>query len=115
MGSCDFAGYQTFYVSAGHHVLTAGLWDAPGSCRLSVIVLGGEDYFFEISPRTENAMAAFLGALIGGIGGSAAMAGAPFAVMGSEAAGKDCGGAFSIVAVEESIGLRKVMDLRMSR
>jgi hypothetical protein len=115
VGGCDFAGYQTFYVSAGPHVLTVGMWDAPGSCRLSVNVLGGEDYFFEISPRTENVLAGFLGAVIGGIGGSMALAGAPFAVMGSESAGKDCGGAFSIVTVEESIGRRKVMDLRMSR
>ena len=115
VGGCDFAGYRTFYVSAGPHVLTVGMWDAPGNCRLSVNLLGGEDYFFEISPRTENTMAGFLGAVIGVIGGPVALAGAPFAVMGSESAGKNCGGAFSIAAVEESIGLRKVMDLRMSR
>ena len=115
VGSCDFAGYQTFYVSAGYHVLTAGMWDAPGNCRLSVNLLGGEEYFFEISPRTENVIAGFLGAVIGGMGGSAAKAGAPFAAMSSESAGKDCGGVFSIFAVEESTGRRKVMDLRMSR
>jgi hypothetical protein len=115
VGGCDYAGYQTFYVKAGPHVLTVGMWDAPGQCSLSTNVLGGEEYFYEILPRPENLMAGYLGILIGALGGSAAQAGAPFAVMGAESAGKECGGAFSIVAIEESLGRRKVMDLRMSK
>lgn len=115
LGGCDFAGYQTFYVNSGPHVLTVEMWDAPGTCSLSTNVLGGEEYFFEISPRIENWAAGFLGAMVGALGGSAARAGAPFAVMGSESAGKPCGGAFSIVAVEEGIARRKINDLHMSR
>jgi hypothetical protein len=92
-----------------------GMWDAPGTCSLSTNVLGGEEYFYEISPRFENWAAGLLGAMVGALGGGAAQAGAPFAVMGAESAGKTCGGAFSIVAVEEGIARRKVNDLHMSR
>jgi hypothetical protein len=115
LGGCDFAGYQTFYVKAGPHVLTVESSDAPGTCRLSTHLLGGEEYFFEISPRTENWTAGFLGALVGVIGAGVGLAGAPFAAAGFESTGKDCGGAFSIVAVEESSGRRKVMDLHLSK
>jgi len=59
--------------------------------------------------------AGFLGAMIGAIGDPVAGAGAPFAVMGAESSGKECGGAFSIVEVDESIALRKLKDLRKSR
>ncbi len=61
LGSCDFAGYQTFYVNAGPHVLSVGMWDAPGTCSLSTNILGGEEYFYEISPRVENCGCQFLG------------------------------------------------------
>jgi hypothetical protein len=115
LGGCDFAGYQTFYVKAGPHVLTVETSDAPGTCRLSTNFLGGEEYFFEIAPRTENWTAGFLGALVGAIGAGVGLAGAPFAAEGYESAGKECGGAFSIAAVEEGSGRQKVMGLRMSK
>jgi hypothetical protein len=114
-GSCDFGGYQTFYVNAGPHALTVQMWDAPGTCRLSTHVIGGEEYFFEISPRAENWVSGFLGALVGAMGGAASLAGAPFAAMGYESAGKECGGAFSIVAVEEGAARQKLKDLHLSR
>lgn len=115
LGGCDFGGYQTFYVKAGPHVLNVEMWDAPGTCRLSTHVLGGEEYFFEISPRTENWVAGFLGALVGVMGAGVGLAGAPFAAMGSESAGKECGGAFSIVAVEESVARQKLDSLHLSK
>jgi hypothetical protein len=115
LGSCDFAGYQTFYVKAGPHVLTVETSDRPGTCRLSTNVLGGEEYFFEISPRTENWTAGFLGELVGVIGAGVGLAGAPFAAVGYESAGKECGGAFSIVAVEEGAARQKLKDLHLSR
>jgi len=115
LGSCDFAGYQTFYVKAGPHVLTVEASERPGTCRLSTNVMGGEEYFFEISPRAENWVAGFLGALVGAMGGAASLAGAPFAAAGYESAGKECGGAFSIVAVEEGAARQKLKDLHLSR
>jgi len=112
-GGCEFAGFQTFHVPAGPHVLAAEMWDAPGSCSLSIDTLGGEEYFFEISPRTESWVASLVGSILGG--GSMTGAIAPFAVMGAESAGSKCGGAFSIVEVDESIARRKLGDLRLSR
>jgi len=114
-GGCEFAGYQTFHVPAGPHVLTVNMWDAPGSCSLSIDVLGGEEYFYEISPRTGSLVASSLGTVIGAIGGGIAPAVAPFAVMGAETSDKHCGGAFSVVDVDENTGRRKVRDLRLSR
>jgi hypothetical protein len=112
-GGCEFAGYQTFHVPAGPHVLAVEMWDAPGSCSLSIDTLGGEEYFFEISPRTESSVAYLLGSMIGA--GTMIGAIAPFAVMGAESAGSKCGGAFSIVEVDESIARRKLGDLRLSK
>jgi hypothetical protein len=114
-GSCDFAGYQVFDVRAGPHVLAVNMWDAPGSCSLSVDVLGGEDYFFEISPRQESLVALTLGTVIGAIGGRLGPEVAPAAIMGAESSGKGCGGAFSIAVVDEGAARRKLADLRLSR
>ncbi len=114
-GACELAGYHVVHVPAGPHVLSVNLWDAPGTCRLSVDVLGGEEYFYEVSPRTESAAAMFLGTLIGAFGGRAAAGGAPFAIMGAESAGKACGGAFSIVSVEEGAARRRLEGLHLSR
>jgi hypothetical protein len=114
-GGCDFAGYQIFYVPSGSHVLAVEMWDAPGRCSLSIDVLGGEEYFFEVRPRTESLVAGFLGAMIGGIAGGMGPTVAPFAVMGAESSGQGCGGAFSIVDVDESAALRRLKDLHLSR
>jgi hypothetical protein len=114
-GGCAFAGFQTFHVPAGHHVLAVDLWDSPGRCTLSIDVLGGEEYFYEVTPRSENMTAYILGTVIGALGGEAARAGAPFAAIGAESSGKACGGAFAIVGVDESAGRRQVRDLRMSK
>jgi hypothetical protein len=114
LGSCAYSSFQTFYVSAGPHVLAAEMWDAPGSCRVTVNLIGGEDYFYEITPRAENYLSALAGMLIGGMAGATAATGAGFAAMGAESAGKACGGAFSIVAVDENVARDRLKALRMS-
>jgi hypothetical protein len=114
-GGCDFGGFQTFDVSAGPHILAVDMWDAPGRCRLSIEVLGGETYFYEISPRPANFGADFLGGLVGLIGGPLAGWAGSFAAMDAESSGKECGGAFSIVEVDEGVALRKLNDLRRSK
>jgi len=114
LGGCAYSSFQTFYVPAGPHVLAAEMWDAPGTCRLTVNLIGGEDYFYEITPRAENYLSALVGTLIGGVAGATAATGAGFAAMGAESAGKACGGAFSIVAVDENVAHGKLKALRMS-
>jgi hypothetical protein len=113
-GTCDYAGYQTFHATPGHHVLTVYMWDAPGTCSLSVDVLGGEEYFFEIRPRAENSAAAVLGTILGAMLPAPGSAVAPFAVMGAESAGSRCGGAFTISAVEEGAARERLKELRLS-
>jgi predicted small lipoprotein YifL len=115
-GSCEFAGFQTFYVLAGHHALTVELSDWPGKCSLSVDVMGGEEYFFEVAPRTETTASDVLWSVIGFIAGL--RMGAPITPIPStrsESTANACGGAFSINGVEESVALQKLKDLRMSR
>lgn len=114
-GGCDPGGFQTFHVPAGPHILAVEVWDTPGKCRLYINVLGGETYFYEIAPRPANAIASLLGTLIGTLGGPVGAVGGPFAVMGAESSGQECGGEFSIVEVDESIALRKLKDLRRSK
>lgn len=114
-GGCDFAGYQIFYVASGPHVLAVELWDTPGVCRLSIDVLGGEEYFYEVRPRTESLVVGFLGAMIGGIAGGGGPTVTPFAIMGAESSGRGCGGAFSIVDVDEGAALQKLKDLHLSK
>ena len=114
-GGCDFGGFQTFDVSAGPHILAVEMWDAPGRCSRSIEVLGGETYFYEISPRPANYVASLLGDLVGVFGGPLAGAAGSFVGMGAESSGKACGGAFTIVDVDESVALRKLNDLHRSK
>ena len=114
-GGCELGGFQTFDVSAGPHVLVEEMWDAPGRCRLSIEVLGGETYYYEISPRPANFGASILGGLVGVIGGPLAGGVGSFASMGAESSGKECGGAFTIVEIDESVALRKLSELRRSK
>jgi hypothetical protein len=115
VGGCEFAGYQSFYVRAGPHVLSVDLWDSPGNCRLSIETLGGEEYFYEISPRPANAMASFLGFMIGSMGNPMGQLIAPYALIGAESAGKECGGPFSLAGVEEGFARQKLRELGRSR
>lgn len=114
-GGCDFAGYQSFFVPAGPRTLAVEMWDAPGKCSLSIDVLGGEEYFYEVFPRAESSIASFLGVLISLFAPARTSGIAPFAIMGAESAGKACGGAFSVIGVDEDLARRKLKDLRMSR
>jgi hypothetical protein len=114
-GSCEFAGYQTFDVRAGSHVLTVYTRGGQGRCSLSIVVLGGEEYFYEISPRKEYLAAFLLGTVIGAFGGGLGPLIGPSATMGAESSGKACGGPFSIVDVDEDAARRKLKDLRKSR
>jgi hypothetical protein len=86
LGKCDYKGYNVFEVSPGQHVLTVGLWDAPGSCKLPVTVEAGTSYYYRLKPRDASLIAGMVGGVIG---------------MAIESAGKQCGGAFSIEPVEQ--------------
>ena len=112
VGGCDFKGFATFDVPAGTHVLDVEIPDAPGKCRLSIVADGGATHYFEIAPRLAYYFAGLPGALLGALvpfGGIVAAIG-----MAAESSEKECGGAFSIVPVAETVALSKLSDLRRS-
>jgi hypothetical protein len=73
---------------------------------------GGATHDFEIAPRLAYYVAGLPGALLGALvpfGGIVAAIG-----MAAESSERECGGAFSIVPVAESVALSKLPDLRRS-
>ena len=117
VGSCAYAGFNSFDVSAGTHVVAVDMWDSPGKCELHVGVLGGTTYFYEIALRPEHLAAGQVGRFFSAFGlfGSLVDGLAMYSGMTAESAGKECGGAFSITPVEESVALSKIASLRASR
>jgi hypothetical protein len=117
VGACEHAGFNTFDVPAGAHVLTVSMWDAPGTCQLQVEVLSGATYFFEITPRTGNLVAGLPGMLVPAFGVLGALAGGVVGILGmaAESSGKVCGGAFAIESVDENAALSKLATLRQSK
>lgn len=100
LGSCDYAGFNVFDIAAGKHILSVDIWDSPGVCNLDIEVNGGNEYYYEVSPRSGN----LLGALLGGLIGTAI-----------ESSGKKCGGAFSIESITKEVANTKLTDLKMTQ
>jgi hypothetical protein len=109
--------FRTFTVAAGSHTLFVDMWDVPGQCELSIEVAGGREHFYEIAPRGANAAATMpmmlipfnsLGNVI--LGGATMMAG-----LAAESNGKACGGAYSIVEVEQALAAQKLSPLPAPR
>jgi hypothetical protein len=113
VGGCEYGGYVVFFTTPGSHVLAVDQAGAPGACSLAADLIGGEDYFYEIAPRSESSMANLLGTLVGALGGQAIIG--SYAGMGAESAGKRCGGGFSIERVAEDAALGKLTHLRASK
>lgn len=100
VGSCDYAGFVPIDTDTGKHILSVDMWDSPGHCDLTVEAVSGQTYYFEVKPRTGNLISGMFGGLVG---------------MGAESAGKQCGGAFSVEAVEKNNALAKLKELRLSK
>jgi predicted small lipoprotein YifL len=113
-GRVSFAGFETFHVPAGPHVLVVDDPGAPGGCTLLVDVLGGEEYFYEILPRSGASIAQFVGWMIGGFAGHLGPIVGAYAAVGAESQNQRCGGMFAIVDVDEAVGQARVRGLRRS-
>ncbi len=113
-GRVSFAGFETFHVPAGPHVLAVDDPGALGRCTLSVEVLGGEEYFFEILPRPGASLAHFVGWMIGGFAGPLGPIVGAYAAVGAASQDQRCGGMFAIVDVDEAVGQATVRGLRRS-
>ena len=98
-GGCDYGGYKILNATPGPHTLAVDMWDSPGVCKLSIDVADKGGYFFEVKPRTENLASGFAFGLVG---------------MAIESSGKQCGGAFSIEAVEKQNANAQLSELRLS-
>lgn len=82
LGKVSHLGFSVFTIPAGKHVLSVDMWDNPGGCKLPIEAAPASDGYYEVEPRAGN----LVGILAGGLIGAAI-----------ETAGKDCGGAFSVV------------------
>jgi hypothetical protein len=116
-GALPAGRFKVFEVSPGNHALVADMWDAPGRWELSFEARAGTTCYFKVAPRMASFAAGTPGMALmndtpeGAIKGSALM----LAGMAAESAGKEHGGAFSIVAVEQPVALPDLMDLWESR
>ena len=100
VGKVAHMGFSSFEVAQGSHVLTADLWDIPGACKVQFDVRPNVDYYFEVTPRVETIVSA---ALLGALG------------QAMESAGKECGGAFAIVAQPKEIASSALEPLKLTQ
>ncbi|HSC00764.1 MAG TPA: hypothetical protein VLE45_12675 [Burkholderiaceae bacterium] len=110
------AGFRAFDVPAGPRRIVVDMWDAPGRCELTAELQGATTHYFEVAPRLESWLAGAPAVAAppvpaGGLVGGVMMMGS----MAIESAGKACGGAFSIVAVDAAVARPRLADLRDSR
>jgi hypothetical protein len=114
-GRLATGGFRTFTVPPGSHVFTVKMWDTPGTCELTADIQPDVEYFYEVTPRVTSYAASMPAALVGtspaGVLFGAGLSSAGHSV---ESAGKDCGGAFSIVPVAPANALPRVAALRAS-
>ena len=94
-----YKGFNMFNLNPGNHVLSVDIWDSPGSCALPVMIEDLKDYYFEVRPRPAN----LAGFLLGGVIGASI-----------ESSGKQCGGAFALAPVDESVALPALAPLKMT-
>ncbi len=118
-GGCMLAAgrFKTFEVPPGTHTLTVDMWDAPGRWELPIEVQAGIARFYKVAPRSASFIAGTPGVLLmndtpaSTVTGVATMLGG----MALESAGKQHGGAFSLIPVEPSLAAPELMELRESK
>lgn len=96
-------------IDEGKHIIKTEKWNTPGKCEITLNIKSKNIYYFQVDPRPESAWASTAGILLlGGAAGS---------VIGSavESYGKECGGAFSLYAVDEQTAKSKLPELRLSQ
>jgi len=115
-GSVKYKGFPTIDVPPGAHVLRVDLCDSPGAGDLSIHVTRGDTNFYEVIPTPENWLASLAGVLAASSASAGAAAGpiGTNAAMSAESSGKVCGGAFSIVPVDDEPAQSKLVGLRSS-
>lgn len=117
VGALASGEFKTFEVPPGTHTFTVDMWDAPGRWELTIEAQAGIAYFYKVAPRGASAAAAVPGIFVGGNTpvGAALSDAAMLGGMAAESAGKQHGGAFSLIPVEQSLAAPKLMELRESK
>jgi hypothetical protein len=122
VGAIESAGFNTFDVPAGSHVLNASVWESPPpqTCKLQIDVVGGSAYYYEVVPRTTPGTGNFATSLPGAITGSLGVIGALvtgvigiIGILAPSSSGAQCG--VAIVSVHENMALPKLDLLRKSK
>ena len=115
-GKLASGGFRTFKVAPGPHTFVVNMWDAPGSCALTVDIQPDVEYFYEVTPRAASFDASLPGSFVLATSPAGVLFGAGVSSVGmaAESGGQSCGGAFSIVPVDPAVALPKVSVLRAS-
>ena len=116
VGSVLPAGFRVFDIAPGSHTVVVDMWDAPGRCELTFEITGGTTQYFEVAPRIASWLSAapMMAAPpipAGSLVGAALM----LIGMAAESAGKACGGAFSVVPIDNEAALLKLAQVRLSQ
>lgn len=104
-------GFVVVDVASGQHTLKADDIQAAGSCRLTVEVAEGREYYFGLSSRQSNIWAGIAGSafddvtygILGGLAGQAI-----------ESSGKECGGAVAITPLKKDLAIDQLQKLHYS-
>lgn len=100
VGSCDVDGFLLIDASEGPHIISADLWDLPGSCAIPFVAETGKTYYFKLSMRTEAIVSRIF---MGPLG------------MAMESWGKLCGGSVQISALGANDAKVLLKELRLSK
>jgi hypothetical protein len=99
VGACDVDGFLFVDLPPGAHTLEADLPDVPGRCRIPIQLEANKVSFFKVSSRSESLGSGLFLGLLG---------------QALESAGKECGGAYAISAVDTEAAAPVVQRLRLS-
>jgi hypothetical protein len=117
VGALARGRFKTFEIPPGTHTFMVNMWDAPGHWKLTIEAQTGTAYFYRVAPRLASFAAGMPGialmdnTLVGTLEGSAAMLGG----MAAESAGRQRGGAFSLIPVAQSLAVPELAELRESK
>jgi hypothetical protein len=117
MGAIESAGFTTFDVPAGSHVLIAGVSSSPETCKLQIEVVGGAAYYYEVvtrtaTPRTPNFARTLPGAIVGALGVIGALVSGVAGIVGILAESPEFNRVCAIVSMEENMALPTLDSLR---
>ena len=99
VGSLASGAFTYIDQEPGQTVVTVDNWSFPGRYVISVNLSAGEEYFFEIFPRSESYMPGILGGMIG---------------LAIDASVNENSGAFKVVPISKEAAEQKLLSLNFT-